>query len=452
MSFDSVFVIGCFLPLTVFLYWLLRKNKLRNGVLLIAGLVFYAFGSLSGLLLLLAAIAVNFCMGLWLQKASKRKLLCGLTVAANLLFLSAYKYLNFLLGADAVSLVAPIGISFFTFKCISYIVDTCRDPAKGTKNIFRFALYVSFFPQITAGPITRFEQFGPQLENSRAMHLPEGLRRFVIGLGKKLILSGTLAQVTDGVFALTAPDVRLAWLGAIAYMLQIYFDFSGYSDMAIGASQMFGFHTPENFHYPYVAGSITDFWRRWHISLSTWFKDYLYIPLGGNRKGKFRAALNKAVVFTLCGLWHGANWTFLVWGAWHGLLSALESIKKVAPKKLPGKILAHIYALLAVCLGFVMFRADTVQQGFAMIGAMFAGFAFHDVNTVALHSLLNAESICILVLGVLLCLPWLQWLKKREALYAKLEPVSWIACLVLFALCLLKLASGGFAPFIYFQF
>ena len=452
MSFDSVFVIGCFLPLTVLLYWLLRKDKLRNGLLLIAGLVFYAFGSLSGLLLLLAAIAVNFCMGLWLQRGKKRKLLCCVAVAVNLLFLGAYKYLNFLLGADTVSLVAPIGISFFTFKCISYIVDICRDPAKGTKNIFRFALYVSFFPQITAGPITRFEHFGPQLENRRSMQVPEGLRRFVIGLGKKLILSGTLAQITDGVFALDAPDIRLAWLGAIAYMLQIYFDFSGYSDMAIGVGQLFGFCTPENFDHPYVAGSITDFWRRWHISLSTWFKDYLYIPLGGNRKGKFRAALNKAIVFTLCGLWHGANWTFLAWGAWHGLLSALESIRKITPKKLPGKILAHVYALLAVCLGFVMFRADNVQQGASVIGAMFAGFSFGAANTVALHSLLSAESICILVVSTVLCLPWVQWLKKRRKLYTMLEPISWIACLLLFALCLLKLASGGFAPFIYFQF
>ena len=269
MSFDSVFVIGCFLPVMLALYWLLRKDSWRNVLLFVAGLVFYAFGSLSGLVLLLAAVAVNYGMGLWLQKAKKRRLLCGITVAANLLFLGAYKYLNFLLGAQTVSLVAPIGISFFTFKCISYIVDTCRDPAKGTKNLFHFALYVSFFPQITAGPITRFEHFRPQLQDSQRGQLPYGLRRFVIGLGKKLILSGTLAQVTDGVFGLTAPDARLAWLGAIAYMLQIYFDFSGYSDMAIGMAQIFGFRTPENFDYPYIAGSITDFWRRWHISCTS---------------------------------------------------------------------------------------------------------------------------------------------------------------------------------------
>lgn len=452
MSLDSVFALGVFLPLVLLLYWLLRKEKPRNGLLLIAGLAFYAFGSFSGLALLLAAIVVNFLLGLWLQKLQRRKLLCGVAVALNLLFLGAYKYLNFFLGADTVSLVAPLGISFFTFKCISYLVDICRDPCQGTKNIFRFALYVSFFPQITAGPITRFSQFGPQLEARERMQLPEGLRRFVIGLSKKLILAGALGKLTDGVFGLATPDARLAWLGAIAYMLQIYFDFSGYSDMAIGVGQMFGFRTPENFNYPYIAGSITDFWRRWHISLSSWFKDYLYIPLGGNRKGKFRAALNKAIVFTLCGLWHGANWTYLVWGAWHGLLSAVESVKKIAPQKLPGKILAHIYALLAVCLGFVMFRASSLQEGFAMIGAMFTGFRFTNVNTVVLHSLLNAKSISILVISAVLCLPWVQWLKKRDKLCAKLEPLGWIACLVLFALCLLTLASGGFAPFIYAQF
>ena len=452
MSLDSVFALSAFLPLLLLLYWLLRKDKLRNGLLLIAGLVFYAFGGFTGLLLLLAAIVVNFLFGLLLQKIQRRKLLCGIAVVLNLLFLCAYKYLNFFLGAGTVSLVAPLGISFFTFKCISYLVDICRDPSQGTKNFFRFALYVSFFPQITAGPITRFSQFGPQLECRDRMQLPQGLRRFVIGLSKKLILAGTLGALTDGAFGLAEPDARVAWLGAVSYMLQIYFDFSGYSDMAIGAGQMFGFRTPENFNHPYIAGSITDFWRRWHISLSTWFKDYLYIPLGGNRKGKFRAALNKAIVFTLCGLWHGANWTYMVWGAWHGLLSALESVKKIAPKKPAGKVLAHIYALLAVCLGFVMFRAASLQEGFAMIGAMFTGFRFSDANTVVLHGLLNGESICILAVSAALCLPWIQWLKKREKLCAKLEPVSWIICLLLFALCLLKLASGGFAPFIYAQF
>ncbi len=450
MSFDSVFVISCFLPLAAGLYWLLRKERLRNLWLLAAGLVFYAFGSLSGLLVLAAAIAVNYLFGRLLIGAKARKPLCITAVAANLLFLGAYKYLSFLLGTD-VGLAAPIGISFFTFKCISYIADVYRDPAAGTKRILDFALYVSFFPQITAGPITRFAHFRAQL-HGRTMDLAGGLRRFVIGLGKKLILAGVLAKLANGAFGAAAPDIRLAWLGAAAYMLQIYFDFSGYSDMAIGVARLFGFATPENFQYPYIAGSVTDFWRRWHISLSSWFRDYLYIPLGGNRKGKLRTALNKAVVFTLCGLWHGANWTFVVWGLWHGLLSALESWKSVCPKRMAGKVLAHIYTLLAVCLSFVLFRADSLGQGFGMLGAMFTGFALTDANTVLLRSLLSGESITVLALGALLCLPWVQWLKKRERLYAALDTWSYPVCLVLFVLSLLKLAAGGFAPFIYFQF
>jgi len=450
LNFDSVFVIGCFLPLLVLLYRLIPWEKGRNGLLFGASLVFYAFGSLSGLFLLCAAIAVNYLLGLLLL-AKPGKLFCGVGIALNLAFLGAYKYLNFLLGTTVVSLVAPVGISFFTFKCISYLVDLYRDQQNGTRNFFRFALYVSFFPQITAGPITRFRDFQNQL-TGRHTDFAAGLRRFVVGMGKKLILSGVLAQVADGVFALSAPDIRLAWLGAVAYLLQIYFDFSGYSDMAIGMAQLFGFHTPENFDHPYIAGSITDFWRRWHISLSSWFRDYLYIPLGGNRKGKVRAALNKAIVFTLCGLWHGANWTYVVWGLWHGLLSAFESLKRIQPKKLISKILAHVYTLLAVCLGFVMFRSGSLRQGFDMLGAMFTGFGFTAENTVALHKLLTGEAICILAMSAVLCLPWLQWLKKQEKLYRVLDVVSYPACLVLFALCLLRLAAGGFAPFIYFQF
>ena len=450
MNFDSVFFISCFLPLIVVLYRLLPWEKFRNGLLLGAGLVFYAFGSLSGLGLLCAAILVNYLLGLWLL-AKPSKLLCAVGVALNLVFLGAYKYLNFLLGTTVVSLVAPVGISFFTFKCISYLVDLYRDRANGTKNIFQFALYVSFFPQITAGPITRFRDFRGQLTGRQTAY-GDGLRRFVAGMGKKLILSGALAQLADVAFSLTAPDIRLAWLGAVAYMLQIYFDFSGYSDMAIGLGQCFGFHTPENFDHPYIAGSITDFWRRWHISLSTWFRDYLYIPLGGNRKGKLRAALNKAIVFTLCGLWHGANWTYVIWGLWHGLLSAFESLKRIQPKKLTGKILAHAYTLLAVCLGFVMFRAISLTQGFAMLGAMFTGFVFTAENTVMLHQLLTGEGIFILLLSTVLCLPWTQWLKKQPKPYRVLDTLSYPACALLFALCLLRLAAGGFAPFIYFQF
>jgi len=260
----------------------------------------------------------------------------------------------------------------------------------------------------------------------------------------------------DAVFAQPQVDIRLAWLGALAYMLQIYFDFSGYSDMAIGLGKMLGYGTPENFRYPYQAGSIGDFWRRWHISLSSWFRDYLYIPLGGNRKGTARAAWNKVIVFSLCGLWHGASWTFLLWGLWHGLFSALESLRLIRPDRLqksrPGKLLSHVYTLLVVCLGFVMFRAGSVQQGFAMIGAMFAGFHFEAAGTVLLHQLCNWETIVVLAIGCVLALPVKQYAENWKIFRRAGEPLSYLACLLLLLLCLLKLAAGGFAPFIYAQF
>ena len=256
----------------------------------------------------------------------------------------------------------------------------------------------------------------------------------------------------DAVFALdgTVLDARLAWLGAIAYMLQIYFDFSGYSDMAIGIAQLFGFTTIENFNYPYIAASVGDFWRRWHIGLSSWFKDYLYIPLGGNRKGVARAALNKAIVFTLCGLWHGSAWTFLLWGAWHGLFSALESMKIIDPKAWRSKALAHVYTLLVVGLGFVMFRAASIPEGFGIIGAMFTGWDFYPESTVALHRILTGEAVAMIAFSILFTMPIKNW--AQEKLGKLSEPASYAACLVLYVICLAKLASGGFAPFIYFQF
>lgn len=454
MNFDALFFISCFLPLALALYYIVPGERGKNVLLLISGLVFYCFGSLQGLLILLASSLVNFLLGLRIQSGKRAKLWLGIGIAANLGLLGLYKYLDFLVGSVLglpqlqLGLAAPLGISFFTFKCVSYLVDAKRDGEQGTKRYFDFLLYVSFFPQIVAGPITRFGDFRRQLTGRKPDTPAPGLRRFIVGLGKKALLSGGLGRIVDSVFALEAAhlDARLAWLGAIAYSLQIYFDFSGYSDMAIGLGGMFGFETGENFNFPYIASSITDFWRRWHISLSSWFRDYLYIPLGGNRRGRWRTALNKMIVFWLCGLWHGAAWTFLVWGAWHGLLSALESLGWVKPKG----VLGRVYTLLAVCLGFVMFRSGSLGQGFGMIGAMAAGFSVTTAGTAALFGLLTWENACLLVLGAALCLPWSRWIARRNWRWT--APLSYAACAVLFALCLVKLASGGFAPFIYAQF
>ena len=307
------------------------------------------------------------------------------------------------------------------------------------------------------GPITRFSDFAPQLKERTVTmeNTVAGLRRFIVGLGKKLVIAGTLGGMVDSIFALEtgALDARLAWLGAIGYCLQLFFDFSGYIDMAIGLGRIFGFTTVENFNYPYIAPTIGNFWRRWHMSLSSWFKDYVYIPLGGNRKGKLRSGINKAVVFILCGIWHGANWTFLLWGLWHGLFSMLESMNIIPAKKLEkSKILGHIYTLLVVCIGFVMFRAGSVEQGFVMIGTMFTGFRFTDAGTVALHSLLTGEAVMALALGVILSMPVVPKLAGSGKLQKCWEPVACVAALLLLAVCIVKLAAGDFAPSIYAGF
>jgi alginate O-acetyltransferase complex protein AlgI len=471
LSLDSAFFLLCFLPLSVALNYLLRGEKARNVLLLILSLLFCAFGSLSGLALLLAAALVNYVFGLLILRCPRAsRPLAAAAVALDLAFLGAFKYLSFLLSLflplqsavlPGLGAAAPLGISFFTFKCISYIVDTRRDKACGTRNFGRLLLYISFFPQLTAGPITRFPDLRAQLDGRwcSGEDLGKGLRRFVLGLGKKLLLAAAAGRMADPVFASGAPlDALLAWLGAVAYLMQIYFDFSGYSDMAIGLGRIFGFRTPENFDDPYTAVSITDFWRRWHISLSGWFRDYLYIPLGGNRRGSLRTALNKFLVFALCGLWHGAAWTFLLWGAWHGLLSALESLRVLDVRRwgktLPGRILCHVYAVLAVCLGFVMFRAESVAGGWRVLRAMFGALPSGAASAAALRSALSPVDALLLVLAVLLCLPWRRLFPQAAAALGegRLRPLGYGLCLLLLIVCLAQLAAGGFAPFIYARF
>ena len=471
LSPDSAFFLLCFFPALGLLYCLLPGERVRNGLLLAGSLVFCAFGRLSGLLLLLGFWLVNWLLGLGVMGAGKgRKPLAVFGVALDLAFLCAFKYLDFLLapllpGASVawkdLGLAAPLGVSFFTFKGISFLIDTLRDPERGCRRPLDLLLYLSFFPQLAAGPITRFADFAPQLRGrqSSAEDLGEGLRRFILGLGKKLILASACARLADAAFAEGAAlSLPLAWLGAVGYLFQIYLDFSGYSDMAVGLGRCFGFRTPENFDHPYIAGSITEFWRRWHISLSLWFRDYLYIPLGGNRKGKLRAALNKLIVFTLCGLWHGAAWTFVLWGLWHGLLSALETLGLPDPKKLtasrPGRVLGHICTLLAVCLGFVLFRAESLVSGWRVIAAMFSPGSLDAAAKTALLRAGNFRDILLLLAGIVVSLPLGQFFPKlRESLTAgRLRPLSYALCVLLLALCLMELAAGGFAPFIYTQF
>ena len=464
---DNIFFLSCFLPLVLIIYWLIPGMKGKNAVLLVFSLLFYSFGSLSSLGLLVGMALINYLLGLclkggkYLRSGKLRKVALVAGVVLDLGFLGFFKYANFLLSGILglapleVGLAVPLGISFFTFKCISYLMDAYRDGRQATGSFWQLLLYVSFFPQITMGPITRFQEFAPALKSRThsADAVAAGLKRFVAGLGKKIIIAGTVASVADGVFQLETVDIRLAWLGAVTYCLQLYFDFSGYIDMVIGLGTCFGFTTRENFNYPYTATSVGDFWRRWHMSLSTWFKDYLYIPLGGNRKGKLRAGINKSIVFLLCGLWHGAAWTFIVWGLWHGLFSLLESMNVIPAKKLQtgkGRIMGHIYTLLVVCIGFVMFRAGTVAQGLQMIAAMFAGFRFTAAGTVALHRLMSAENLLMMAAGILCSMPLREKILPRMGKAA--HGVSCFAALMVLVLCIIKMAAGNFAPSIYAQF
>ncbi|MCI8439527.1 MAG: MBOAT family protein [Oscillospiraceae bacterium] len=325
MALHAAIFLFFFFPPVFLLHTVLPGRRGKNGLLLAASLIFYAFGQWQGIPILLLSAAVSYGAGALMGRAGTGKPLLVLALALQLGLLGCFKYLNFLVsilnGALALELSGavlplPVGISFFTFKAMAYTIDAYRSGGGEKRRFSDVLLYISFFPQITSGPITRFDQFAPQLarRHTSAEQAAKGLRRFIVGMAKKLLIAGPVAAVADSAFALGgALDVRMAWLGATAYMVQLYIDFSGYSDMAIGMAAMFGFETPENFDYPYLAASVTDFWRRWHISLSSWFRDYLYIPLGGNRRGRARAALNKAAVFLLCGVWHGAGWTFLLW-------------------------------------------------------------------------------------------------------------------------------------------
>ncbi len=468
MVFGSPIFLFCFLPVTYIVYRILPGIRLRNIWLALASLVFYSFGQLAYLPLLLLSVVMNYLFGrlmMSIGRGSRWPAVCA--VVGNLLLLGAFKYLDFFAGTlNAVfglsiplpGLTLPIGISFFTFQGLSYALDVSRDPDSGAKSFGKLILYISFFPQLIAGPIIKYHDVARQIDD-RAL-TPEltltGLRRFITGFAKKLLLANTAGRVADSVFALAAGalDIRLAWLGAVCYTLQIYFDFSGYSDMAIGLGRMFSFTFQENFNLPYISKSIKEFWRRWHISLSSWFRDYLYIPLGGNRKGKGRTMLNKFIVFFSTGLWHGASWTFVLWGLWHGLFSTLEDANLI-PKRFRESALSHLYTMLVVVLGFTLFRADDLAAAGVMFSQMFTGFHFTAPKTLTLISLLDRRTVFFLIAAVLLAFGLPQKLVLTISKPIPDSACQWVragAYAVLFVLCVLNLSSTFFDPFIYFQF
>lgn len=476
MVFSSVIFLCLFLPIVLGGYYLLPKREAKNLWLIAASLLFYAFSGLWYVLLLLFSVFCNYLAGLFV---SGRKGVLYVAVAVNLGVLGVFKYLTFLVRtvnqlpgvAIAVpSIVLPVGISFFTFQGLSYVIDVYRNERLKSTRFRDVLLYIALFPQLVAGPIVRYEDVADEIKSRRHTleQLANGLRRFIIGLSKKLMIADVCGSVVTLIYSAksSALDSRTAWLAAVCYLIQIYFDFSGYSDMAIGLGLCFGFHFKENFNYPYISASIQEFWRRWHISLSTWFREYLYIPLGGNRKGKAKTYRNKLMVFFCTGLWHGANWTFIIWGLWHGFfIVAEDAAKKLFGLGKHGKnrrnpvetVLKHLYTLLVVLIGFVIFRADNMGQAFSMIGAMFSGIRASAQAGLLLAQCLTPLTMFALLFGLVGSTPVLPMVcRKAEqqtgSVYVCLRVLSYVGALILLLVDILHLSAASYVPFIYFQF
>ncbi len=467
MVFSSSVFIFMFLPLVVFLYYISGK-KLRNYILLLASLLFYAWGGMNYLKILIVSILINYIFGLLIDKTvdkkGLRKFFLILGIILNLALLFYYKYYDFFIAntnalfnmnLEFKRIVLPIGVSFFTFQGMSYIIDIYRNDGKVNRNIFSVALYISLFPQLVAGPIIKYKTIDEQIRNRKESieYFSYGINRFVIGLGKKIIISDMLGAISDNIFLLASSsgiDMITAWIGAICYTLQIYFDFSGYSDMAIGLGYFFGFKFPENFNYPYISKSITEFWRRWHISLSTWFKEYLYIPLGGNRRGN--VYFNLFVVFLVTGLWHGASWNFVIWGLWHGLFMIIERFirDKEWYKKIPSYIKVPI-TLFIVVIGWVLFKATTLEEGLKYLSIMFGLSTFSNI-TFEYTYFISRKLIVLIIIGIIASTPILKDIFNRYRDIKVFELIKTILITLLFIISIIFMVNSTYSPFIYFQF
>ncbi len=442
---------------------------MQNLILLLGSLFFYAWGGVSFTAILIFSILINFLIGLQISKnldTPKAKYWLTFGVMINLGILGFFKYANFFVeninplleslkigGMSLRKVVLPLGISFFTFQAISYLVDVYRKTVPVQRHFEKLALYIAFFPQLIAGPIVRYETLAQQLDHRqrRLEDFAIGVERFIIGLAKKVLIANNVAMVGDKIFGFSSDTLTtdLAWLGILCYSLQIYFDFSGYSDMAIGLGRMFGFRIPENFNFPYAANSIRDFWRRWHISLSTWFRDYLYIPLGGSRGSEYRTYFNLFVVFLLTGFWHGASWTFIIWGLFHGFFLIIERIgfdkilKKIGP-------FSHVYTLLVVIIGWVFFRIDNLEKSFEYCHALFSFNGFNEEYSI---KQLDKHFFTVFSLGVLFSVPCYKYVKAKWSFFQKdFTLLKSFGLTLLLVLCMLYIAADSYNPFIYFRF
>ena len=506
MLFTEPTFLFLFLPILLALYFVtdIARGGRQAGVhgtygnvlLLVASVIFYATGGGSFTWLVLASIAFNYWMAIAVDRAggrsaARRRLAVAVTI--NLIVLGVFKYANFIADnvnalVSAVGLarapvlniprvLLPIGISFFTFHAISYVVDVSRRDATAQKSPVHAALYLLLFPQLIAGPIIRYRDIADQLAH-RVVTLDDfayGIRRFVLGLGKKVLIANVVASPADRIFAMPVAQLSPAhaWLGLVCYTFQIYFDFSGYSDMAIGLGRMFGFRFPENFRWPYISSSVQEFWRRWHISLSTWFRDYLYIPLGGNRVTPARRYRNLVTVFFLCGLWHGASWNFVIWGIWHGAFLVIEraasptqhlrwgaapgSSTQDSPRRLIGRVYAHMYTMAVVMLGWVFFRADSLPASIAFLKAL-AGLGPASPAPFTVGFFLTPELWITLLAAAVGSMPWVPTLAARLASRPRSlrdRGLEWLGAAALAAMLfasIVSVAARTYNPFIYFRF
>ena len=462
MLFSSLTFLFCFLPAVVIGYYICPR-KSRNAFLLLASIFFYAWGEARYLPVIFAIITISYLGALAINYFKYKKLTLTLFILLDLSLLFYFKYTNFFLEnlnqifhqKWSIKIVLPLGISFYTFQALSYLVDVYRNQVKAQRNYLKIALYICLFPQLIAGPIVKYHDVADQIENRKETidKVYYGIRRFIIGLSKKVLIANTLGGIADKIFSLPIHefDAPIAWLGAISYTFQIYYDFSGYSDMAIGLGSMFGFKFLENFNYPYISNSITEFWRRWHISLSTWFKDYLYIPLGGNRKGNLRTYINLLIVFLLTGFWHGASWIFIAWGLWNGLLILLEKSTGwgLTAGGIFKKICYHIYTILAFVIGWVLFKSESLFQAKGYLSNMFGMISGQEVY-LKLPYYLDRYNLLIFFAAFLCAMPIFKNILNKENIWA--QTIINIILAVLFVLSVSELATNTYNPFIYFRF
>jgi len=468
MLFNSAVFIFLFLPIVLCLYYIF-PSKYRNLLIFIASLIFYSWGEKELVLIMIASSVTDFFAGIIIEQGKKKTGLV-MSLIVNLGLLTIFKYLDFIIGninyifslfsldefsIEKQGIILPIGISFYTFQTMSYTIDVYFGKVKATRNFINFGAYVTMFPQLIAGPIVRYIDIHKQLEfrNHSIELFSEGAERFIIGLSKKMIFANSFGYVADSIFVYS-PDListPVAWIGILAYSLQIYFDFSAYSDMAIGIGKMFGFKIPENFNYPYISKSIKEFWRRWHISLSTWFRDYLYIPLGGNRISPKRTYLNLLIVFFITGLWHGSSWNFIFWGLFHGLFLALE---RLGFDKILQKIwipIQHIYTLFIVLVGWVFFRAETLEYGLHYVMSMFG----MNSSKLKYDVFLNSEIVMTFILGIILSTPI--FIKTKSFIIENrynsfFNLVYYLLIFFLLFISIGLIAANSYNPFIYFRF